>query len=178
MNIFIIVLYIIGAVVFSAVVAVISGVLLSILLYSTMTTIRLIKGYRLFGECLFKPLNDKSKCTEQHAESKGYAQYIKYFINDYFRLFWRHNKITDAIFYCLKKYAYTERRNKCNQDVGYFFPVQSNEKSLDGIHADNLPEGKSHVNQKRTIPHCTKTCFVTSRIVPFLYHNVTTSLQA
>lgn len=149
MNIFIFALYIVGAVVFSAVVAVISGVLLSILLYSTMTTIRLVKGYRLFGETLLKPLNDKSKCTEQHTESKGYAKYIKYFINDYFSLFWCHNKITNAIFCCLKKYAYTERHNECSQDVKDFSPIPFNEKPLDGIHCRQSTRGLKPMSTKK-----------------------------
>lgn len=148
MNIFIFALYIVGAVVFSVVVAVMFGVLLSILLYCTMATIRLIKGDRLFGEYLLNPLDDKSKCTKHHTENKGYAQYIKYFINDYFRLFWCHNKITNAIFYCLKKYAYTERHNERSQNVKDFPPIPFNEKPLDSIHCRQSIRGLKSMSTK------------------------------
>jgi len=86
-----------------------------------------------------RTFDDKGDCANRNAYAGWPTQYVKYVIRNYFQIVWG-NRWVSNVFNCLAKAKYSSRNNDSQEDISYLVPIPRNDKSLDGIHADNLSE--------------------------------------
>jgi hypothetical protein len=137
MNVFFFVVYVLGALVLAVIVAVFA----SFIVYTIAFLIALI--IVLVRKRVFDILNHSQYQFTQHSKDTNYrtnsrrnTQYVKYYIDNYFHLLWRHNRITDAIFNNLQRTAYRYRDEKSKQYILNLTQIPLDEQSLNGIHPD------------------------------------------
>ena len=138
---------------------IIGACLLTILLYAMSAVIVfIILGVKLNTKCTSEvivqtlaSLDKECDHTNRRANTGWPAQYIKYVVGNYFQIVWGNGWV-GKVFNRLAKAKYSSGNNDRPNNVSYFTPIPLNDKPLNGIHADNLPQEKPEVNQNGTLP--------------------------
>lgn len=146
MSIFVFVALVIGWIVIIAI-----GIfLLTVILYAVSALIAFIalclklntKGTSKAVIQSHSTFDGKGDCANCCTNTSWPRQYVKYVVGNYFQIVWGNGWVSN-VFNCLAKTKYSRRNNDSPKDINNLIPIPRNEKSLDGIHADNLPEGKA-----------------------------------